>query len=135
MKTQDIIGKGLILPLERHGSDFDNVSGAGVIESSIKQILRTRKGELRWNPDFGLPNMLHESINDAVLAQVQADTAESITKFEPRAELLDIVILQGGHGSGFPDNSIVVSVTWRAVIRGKRGNTVLTDERSTEVVI
>jgi len=135
METKSIIGKGIVLPFERHGSDFNNAEGSDVIESSLKQILTTKKGELRWNPDFGLPPLLHQSIDDMMFAQLQADVASAVTKYEPRIEIVDITVRKGGDSNTYPDNSVVISIQWRAVIRGKKGNTVLTDTSSTEVVV
>jgi phage baseplate assembly protein W len=135
MEPKELLGKGLILPFERRGGDFNHGEGIIVIESAMKQIIKTRKGELPWDPYFGLPVMLHNSIDDVTLAQVQADVGTILTKYEPRIEIIDISVEHGGNNNPYPNTAIVISIQWRAVARGRKGNTVLTDITSTEVVI
>jgi len=136
--TDNILGQGLVAPLRRQGSDFTSAKGSALVESAVKQIIRTRKGDLRWRPNFGLGTlkMLHKPITDVYMAQVQADVAGSLTQYDPRIEIVDLVVERGGGNNSYPEESIIIHVRWRAVVRNRnKRNTVLTDVQSTEVVI
>lgn len=89
----DFLGFGLLAPFRRDGkSDFAAAGGSRVISSSIRNILGTRKGELRWRPDFGselyrLKHMAAEDIPD--LARFYA--IDALTKWEPRIVIQDVL--------------------------------------------
>jgi len=127
-----ILGKGLITPLRRQGSDFAFGEGKNVLYSAIRQILMTRRGELRWRPDFGLniEKARHKGITDTLLIEIQADVGNALA-VEPRIEVtsLDVKRLNP------PSTKIIVTVKWRAITKGSRQSTVLTDVETTEVVI
>ena len=133
MDAETILGRGIIIPLRRKGNDFVFAEGSAAVASSLRQLLLTRKGEIRWRPDFGLnlDPLRHRNITTVLLAEIQADIITQITKFEPRAEVTDIQV-QGVESGG---SKISVTVVWRAVARSSKKNTVLTETQTTEVVI
>lgn len=131
--TENILGREILIPFRREGGDLAYGEGKDAIRSSIRQILMTKKGELRWNPDFGLntERLRHKGITEAMLGEIQADVASTLMKYEPRIEIVDIIVGQEKPKS----NKVIVRVKWRAIDRGRQRNTVLTDVEDTEVII
>lgn len=64
------------------------------IEEAIRIILSTSKGERVMRPDFGcgIHDLVFESINAALLRQVQTSVYEALTMFEPRIELITVEV-------------------------------------------
>jgi phage baseplate assembly protein W len=135
--TDNVLGQGLLAPLRREGSDYANIKGEKLVAAAIKTILRTRKGDIRWRPTFGVSThkAIHKGMTATALAQLQAEIAGSLTQYEPRIEIVDIGVERGSANNGYPDKAAIVHVSWRAVVRGRKKNTVLTETQSTEVVI
>lgn len=128
-----MLGRGIIAPLRRKGNDF--VSGEGIIavQSSVAQILKTQKGELRWRPDFGIDvaRFRHKNVTSALRDELQADVLNALLKFESRIDVRGIEINQDGvHG-----NRIYIKVLWVTKARNSPGNAVLTEQQTTEVEI
>ena len=133
MKVETILGKGIATPLQRQGGDFVTVEGIKAVESALRQLLLTRKGELRWEPDFGLnmDPLRHSNMTDELMAEVQVDVATSILKFEPRIEIVDLEVRRFDGVS----TAMLITLAWRPISRGNRRNTVLTEVQQTEVKI
>lgn len=133
MTVNTLLGRGIVTPFKRKGGDIANVSGAPLVESALKQILRTRKGELRWRPKFGITLDTHrqQNMGEVLEAQVQSDILEGIASFEPRAEIIAAPVAR----ADVTDTVLRVRLTWRAKTQGGSRNTVLTGEFNTEVSI
>src|SRR3989304_5334342 len=132
MRLNTIIGKGVISPLRRMGRDFVTAEGSDLVAAEIKQIIKTKRGELRWRPSFGtrLEHSRHKRIDESLLAIVESDLKEALT-FAPRAEILEVSVAQDTSER----TKLLVRVQWRTVIRSARRNVVVTDPRSSEVTI
>ncbi len=74
--------------------NFDVKEDLLVLESSVKSILLTAKGDRVMSPSFGtnLHNMVFEPDAGAVEALVREDILRAISEFEPRVALDTIVI-------------------------------------------
>ena len=132
MKLDQVLGTGLVTPLRRQGGDFTYASGVELMESVVRQILMTRKGDLRWRPNFGttFDRRRHRRIDEAFLASLQADAISALA-VDPRIQVLDVEAVQ-------PDRlgtTVLVRIRWRAVTQGSERSTVLTEEQQTEVRI
>lgn len=128
-----LLGQGILTPLRRVGRDFAFGSGTELVESCIRQILSTQKGELRWRPEFGvdLERVRHKNITDVQLAEMEAEVAHAILRWEPRVVLDEISVEQLESDA----SSVIIRVAWRAVARSTNKNTVLTDRKVTEVTV
>lgn len=132
--VRTILGRGVVTPLRRVGRDFVSGEGVEAVQTAIKQILLTRKGELPWNPDFGLDveRLRHTAMTETLLEEIQADIVSNIESFEPRASLVGIEIKRGGSDN---PTAVFVTVRWVALATSTQRNTVITDEQVTEVQI
>ena len=95
MSQSDFLGKGWAFPLRISPSGGIALSVHGFdIDEAIKIILSTAKGERHMRPNFGC------AIHDLVFAPNNATTAglvktyitEAIGWWEPRVELLDVIV-------------------------------------------
>lgn len=70
-------------------TDRPDVTDVKAVTQSILNILRTRKGEIPFNPDFGLDldENLFDLMNDATELLVLTSVFDSIENFEPRADI------------------------------------------------
>jgi phage baseplate assembly protein W len=132
-ETETLLGRGLTIPFQRVGGDFTYAEGSALLRSMIKQILMTEKGELRWDPEFGLSmsRYRHKPITATMVGEIQAEIVDGLLKYVPNIEVVDVEVgkdtIQG--------QALIIKTTWRAVIRERSRNLVLTDEQSTEVKI
>lgn len=107
---RNVTGNGLVHPLRRlAGSDFLSACGETLVKSSISQICGTRRGELRWRPDFGLDveRYRHRSMSIAQQMRLSEDVAKTITRFEERA-----LIKKCDTSKRFDDPAMYTKVTW-----------------------
>lgn len=133
MDASTLLGQGPTYPLQRVGSDFQQASGIALLEASIFQILRTKKGELPWFQEFGtnLDLLRHRPIDDSLLAEAQDDVSSALQQFEPRIEVRNVAVEK----LDSPKQGFLVTVTWAPVAKPGGSNTVLTNDRDTEVTI
>jgi phage baseplate assembly protein W len=109
MNPETTLGRGIV-SLHRVGGDLEHEEGSKLVEAAVRQILGTRKGELRWRPGFGL-------------ALLEA--------FEPRIEVVDVTTEQFEGVEG----ALKVRVAWRALVVSQTRSVVVTDTKNTEVQI
>lgn len=128
-----MLGRGIITPLRRKGNDYVSGEGIAAVQSSVAQILKTRKGELRWRPDFGIDveRFRHKNVTEAMQDEISADILNALLKFEPRIDVTSVVVNQDGKNG----NRVYIKVSWVALARNSSRNAVLTDEQTTEVEI
>lgn len=94
MKVEDFLGSGWKCPVSVKNGRIASSGGEDSIRESIIIILTTAKGERVMRPNFGC------KINELVFAQNNTSTAtlmqfyikESLLKWEPRIEVLDIAV-------------------------------------------
>jgi uncharacterized protein len=125
MATQDFLGFGLLAPFRRDGkSDFAAAGGDQVITSSIRNILGTRKGELRWRPEFGselhrLKHLTAEDIPDLARFYV----TDALTKWEPRIVVQDVIADKSPEG-----DALFIEVLYSIISQNVSGNQVVLSE-------
>jgi len=121
------LGYGLIGPLRRAASrDFVTGEGVPLIASCLRQVIKTRKGELPWKPEFGcdLEQFRH---HNAPVAVVVSEIATAIATWEPRANDVNCGFIMPA------ENVVMVQVQWSAVCGAQAGNNVLIPPTTTEV--
>lgn len=59
------------------------------VKQSLVNILRTRKGERLFNPEFGaqLDDLLFEPIDDITASRILAAVVQGISRWDPRLEV------------------------------------------------
>lgn len=116
----DIYGRGWAFPpqfLLENSSSFHN--GAGVkmaegdedVRQSLKVLFLTEPGEriMRESYGCGLYRYMFENISDDLIANIQNQIQESILRYEPRANVINIDV----HRAINSFNRLQVKVTYR----------------------
>ena len=98
------------MPLERVSQGFKDISmsfqsnplnndllalkNESAIARSIKNIVFTIPGEKFFDPDFGsrLYTILFENIDDISALKIKDEIRQSIIRFEPRVDLIDVKV-------------------------------------------
>jgi phage baseplate assembly protein W len=82
------------------------------VKRSIKNIILTNRGERFFNPFFGcgLNNYLFEPMNPVTQELIKKEIETSIKDFEPRANLLDVVVTPY-----YDQNGYVISVVFNTI--------------------
>lgn len=80
--------------------NFNLGRGSQLIESSVKLILLTAKGERLMNPEFGtsLSRLIYEPDDAVVTETLQVELAKALADFEPRARLEQILVSKNSTG-------------------------------------
>lgn len=87
-----VLGRGIAFPLRLDGG----ILGMNAYESQVRQsillILRTERGERVMRPDFGggLEGLPFEPMNAVTGALVKHRVSESLARYEPRIEVIDV---------------------------------------------
>lgn len=124
----DFLGYGLLSPFRRDGkTDFAAAGGTTNIESSIRNILGTRKGELRWRPDFGselyrLKHMTADDVPDLAIYYV----IDALTKWEKRIIVQDVIAEKSVEG-----DALFVDVFYSIISQNVSGNQVVIQDSLT----
>lgn len=88
------VGRGFAFPLgvDARGS-IRLTTGPEDLDASMRVILSTAPGERLMRPQFGcrIWELLFEPVNHNTLGLMASATRESITQWEPRVEVLDVV--------------------------------------------
>lgn len=129
---RELLGKGIVAPLARHqGNDFVSAEGEPLVKASVRQILHTRPGQLRWRPGFGLDieDYRHTNATDVLAGQLADELTHQLTRFEPRLNIADAVAsLQPSDPSNLASrNKIDVKVTWSINTQALANSPVLVD--------
>jgi len=85
------------------------------VKQSIKNILQTNTGERFFNPSFGsdVNRMLFENFSSASEQIVSDLIKTSINNFEPRANILDVIV-NGSPDENYMEVTIIFSVINRS---------------------
>ncbi len=89
------VGRGFSFPLRIDGSGgFAMESGAADIEKSMRVIIMTALGERPMRPEFGCAiwDLLFEPINANTLGRMELAVDEALSRWEPRAEILGVLV-------------------------------------------
>tara|TARA_B100001250_G_scaffold40659_1_gene32236 strand:- start:1742 stop:2134 length:393 start_codon:yes stop_codon:yes gene_type:complete len=83
---------------------------ASAIKQSIVNLLLTNKGERLFQPDYGsdIRSQLFEPLDYATAASIKSSILYSLSKFEPRINVLDINIFVN-----YGDNGFNVDMTYK----------------------
>ena len=97
------VGRGISFPMriDSNGSIALD-SGAADIEKSMKVILSTAPGERPMRPYFGCAiwDLLFEPINPNTLGLMEDAVREAMSRWEPRAEIDQVVVTPDETGLG-----------------------------------
>lgn len=93
--TADFIGRGWNYPV---GFDAAGAvalaSGPRDIEQAIELILRTAPGERPMRPEFGcrVQDHVFSPADEGTAAAIAADVHDALTRWEPRIDMVDVVV-------------------------------------------
>lgn len=107
------IGRGIAFPMRVDASgSIAMTSGIDDIEKSMKVILSTAPGERPMRPEFGCPiwDQLFEPINVNTLGLMEEAVRNALTRWEPRAEVTDVLVSSDDPSTGEVRISITYSV-------------------------
>lgn len=78
-----------------HNKTLARYTNDNAVKRSIRNLIMTRPGERRFQPDFGcnLNRFLFENVSNYVGGLIKDVIKESIDKFEPRVRILDILVI------------------------------------------
>jgi phage baseplate assembly protein W len=101
--ASDFIGRGIMFPLrvDQSGS-IAMTSGASDLSSSIRIVLATAPGERLMRPRFGCAiwDLLFEPINANTIGLMAVAVREALGQWEPRIEVLDVVVVPDASTDG-----------------------------------
>ncbi len=90
--VRDFIGRGWAFPIEPEPQPMSFLGGEEKIRQSIYLILATAPGERRMLPAFGcgVHDLVFEANTATLRTRVAERVRESLIRFEPRIDLLDV---------------------------------------------
>ena len=90
----EVLGRGVAFPLQLTGGVVGMNAYEAQVHQSIRLILSTGRGERVMRPDFGgnLERLAFEPMSAVTLAHVQHDVQESLIRFEPRVEVIEVKV-------------------------------------------
>ena len=112
------------MPLERVSQGFKDLSmtfqsnplnddlialkNANAIARSLRNIVFTLPGEKFFNPNFGsrITESLFENIDEISATVIVDEIRESIDNYEPRVELIDVIVNPDYENNGFNVNIV-----------------------------
>jgi hypothetical protein len=106
--------KGYKFPFQKSGSAVPaSAIPPQLLSDSIKQILLTEQGERVMRPDFGtrLRRKLFESIDQALVKEIQKEVVMAIARWEPRVEVVKVEVFQETNNP----TQVTVNVTFVAL--------------------
>ena len=85
---------------------------ASAIKQAIVNLLLTNKGERPFNPSYGsdVREYLFEPLDYGTAAQVKLSIESTLTKFEPRIQILSLEVWPN-----FNDNAFSVEMTYQII--------------------
>ena len=116
------------MPLERVSQGFKDISmtfqsnplnsdlialrNENAISRSIRNIVFTLPGEKFFNPDFGsrVSKILFENVDEITASNVRDEIASSTINYEPRVELIDVIV-----NADYDNNAFDVIIQYRIV--------------------
>lgn len=128
---RDFLGRGLVTPLRRLGpSDFVSSEGPELVRSALKQIVGTRRGDLRWRPTFGLviDQSRNKLENEDLAALLSSDIEAAVRQFEPRIDMLNITVK-------FSGTQTIIRIDWNIIDKNTAENQVILGPDTVEVTI
>ena len=92
--------------------DLITLKNENAIARAVRNIVLTTPGEKLFNPDFGssISEILFENVDDITAVSIQDEIRNSLSNYEPRAELIDVNV-----DPNFDENQFDVRITYRIV--------------------
>jgi phage baseplate assembly protein W len=121
--TTDFLGRGWSFPLRLDASgSFVLADGEDDVEEAIRLILGTAPGERPMRPEYGckIHDQVFDSMDAALAGRVAGDVTVSLTRWEPRIEVLEV--LAEPHPSD--SHVLLITVTYRIRATNDRRNLV-----------
>lgn len=90
-------------------SDLTLNKDEDAVKESIKNLIMTDRGERLFQPDLGgnITAMLFENITPSVLKLIEDNVRDTISIYEPRAEVTNVAV-----SSNIDDNVVRVNITF-----------------------
>lgn len=90
-------------------SDLTLNKDEDAVKESIKNLIMTDRGERLFQPDLGgnITAMLFENITPSVLKLIEDNVRDTISIYEPRAEVANVAV-----SSNIDDNVVRVNITF-----------------------
>ncbi len=110
---QDADGQARQSPRIGRSGGFEEAAGVDKIEQSIRIILGTQYGERQMRPTFGcnLKSLAFAPDNDATANVARYYVTEGLAQWEPRIDVLDVVVASG---AGLREDGVLqISVLYR----------------------
>lgn len=121
--SSDFIGRGFMFPLrvDQSGS-IAMTSGADDLSSSMRMVLATAPGERLMRPRFGCAiwDLLFEPINANTMGLMSVAVREALGQWEPRINVLDVVIVPDATSDG----SVHIEIDYEVKATNDRRNLV-----------
>ena len=92
--------------------DLIALKNENAIARAVRNIVLTTPGEKFFDPDFGssVSEILFENVDDITAVSIQDEIRSSLTNYEPRVELIDVVV-----DPNFDENQFDVLITYRII--------------------
>jgi phage baseplate assembly protein W len=96
-------------PLNR---DLIGIKNETAIARSVKNLVLTSQGEKFFNSSFGtkVSRLLFENIDEMTAFMIKDEIESTIGRYEPRVELMDIVV-----EPNYDDNEFLVTIQYKIV--------------------
>jgi uncharacterized protein len=90
----EVLGQGIAFPLQLLGGQVGMNAYDSQVRQSIGLILGTGVGERVMRPEFGgnLDRLAFEPMSSVTLTYVQQQVRETLIRFEPRIEVIDVTV-------------------------------------------
>lgn len=100
---QEFLGRGWSFPLQLDHGQPAMVELQEDVRQAIRIILGTQPGERVMRPEFGTPlrELIFEPVNVTTCELVRTRVKQSLQRWEPRIDVLSVVVDLGTGGSGF----------------------------------
>lgn len=111
MSDVDLIGQGWKFPVKVNAKGgLSYSSGPERIQDAIWIVLSTSLGERLMRPDFGagVNEYVFQSNSDLVRIQLQTAVNDALLKWEPRIELVNVIVQEGAQAS-----QVLISIDYR----------------------
>jgi phage baseplate assembly protein W len=92
--STDFLGRGWSFPLRLDASgSFVLASGEDDVDEAIRLILGSALGERPMRPEYGcgIHDLIFDSVDANLAGRVAADVSASLTRWEPRIEVVRVV--------------------------------------------
>jgi phage baseplate assembly protein W len=117
------MGRGIAFPMRiDHTGSIAMVSGAEDVDRSIVMVLSTAKGERLMRPQFGCTiwDQLFDPINANTLGRMAQGVRDSLSQWEPRVDVEEVVVDADPH----TDGRVLIDITYRVKTTNDRRNLV-----------